>query len=133
MMRFIEYTCYYLYTIFINRGKLHDNAKIAAVAYVAISIFFYIISPFLFLRFSNLNLDHKYAFATKVFFICISLCLYLYFYFKIERERSFLKIITKFKDNGKHHYSKFLIWIFVFGGFICFVLSILIIAIISNK
>jgi hypothetical protein len=132
-MKFIEYSCYYLYTIFINRGKYHYNAKIATVAYVAISIFFYLISPFLFLRFLKFNIEEKYEYLIKGSFIFVALFFYIVLYYKIEKENKFAKIIKKYDNINPSPYSKFAVWSFILGGLVCFCLVFVVIAMISRR
>ena len=131
-MKFIEYSCYYLYKYFIRRGKHHDTAKVAAVGYVMVSLFFFFISPLLFLRFINLNIGDKYEHITKSFFGFIALLFYIYLCYKIEQESKFVKIIEKYDSESNSTYSRLAVLSFVLGGIICFCLSFVVIAVISR-
>jgi len=133
MMKFLEYSCYFLYQRLINKGKFHDTAKIAAVGYVMVSLFFFFITPLLFLRFVNLDIDDKYEFIIKGIIILVALIVYIYLYYNIEKERKFKKIIEKYEGVNSYPYSKYVIWIFILGGLFCFCLAFVVLAIISRS
>jgi hypothetical protein len=132
-MRFVEYSCYYLYNYYLNKGKYHDAAKTAAVGYVMVSVFFFFISPFLFLRTVNVDINDKYECLIKGSFVFVATLFYIYLYYRIERESKFVAIVERYNNMNPLPYPKVAVWSFILGGIFCFCLSFVIIEIISNS
>lgn len=130
MMKFIEYTCYYLFRFLMKKGKSYETAKTASVLYASTSVFFFFLSVTLFLRFVDFS-------AGKLIFRSIGLIIafmfYGFLYYKIERDAKFEKIVERFENLSDEPYSRLAVWSFVLGGMICFCLSFVVIAIISRS
>lgn len=125
-MNFIKYSCFYLFHFFLKRGKPYENSIVSAVLMVSASLFFYFLSPLVFLRLVNLN---KYVPKTIIgmtmpLLLAVALLIYILLYFNIERPNKFLDIIKRY-SNENARYKSYWVVSFVIGGFIAFIMSMI--------